>query len=280
VDAVSSKGAALQGIKVLDLSRILAGPWAGQILGDLGADVVKVERPGSGDDTRRWGPPWLPGAGGRPTDDAAYFFSANRNKRSLAIDISTAQGQALIRRLACEADVLLENSKAGGLRQYGLDADALLKLKPRLIVASITGFGQNGPYAQRAGYDLLIQGMGGLMSITGRSDSEEGAGPQKVGVALTDPGGLRGLDQGGFGRRALRFPVPHGDRARDRQSALCRPDDLPRHHDHSAHPDQDRQYRAGRAAGLSAARAPGRIALLSSCAASPSWPRAACLSRA
>ena len=178
--------ASLQGIKVLDLSRVLAGPWAGQLLGDLGADVVKVERPASGDDTRSWGPPWLRDTSGRPTADAAYFFSANRNKRSLAIDIGTAQGQALIRALACKADVLLENFKVGGLRQYGLDAPSLCQLNPRLIYTSITGFGQDGPYAARAGYDFLIQGMGGLMSVTGRQAQEEGAGPQKVGVALTD----------------------------------------------------------------------------------------------
>ena len=171
---------------MLDLSRILAGPWAGQLLGDLGADVIKVERPGAGDDTRSWGPPWLRDEAGNATTDAAYFLCANRNKRSLAIDISVAEGQALIRRLAGQADVLLENFKVGGLRQYGLDAESLLKLNPRLIYASITGFGQNGPYAARAGYDFLIQGMGGLMSVTGRHQSEEGAGPQKVGVALTD----------------------------------------------------------------------------------------------
>jgi crotonobetainyl-CoA:carnitine CoA-transferase CaiB-like acyl-CoA transferase len=181
-----ARRAPLQGIKVLDLSRILAGPWAGQMLGDLGADVIKVERPGAGDDTRSWGPPWLCDEAGEPTSDAAYFFCANRNKRSLTIDISSAQGQALIRQLASKADVLLENFKVGGLKQYGLDAESLLQLNPRLVYASITGFGQNGPYAARAGYDFLIQGMGGLMSVTGRHQSEEGAGPQKVGVALTD----------------------------------------------------------------------------------------------
>jgi crotonobetainyl-CoA:carnitine CoA-transferase CaiB-like acyl-CoA transferase len=182
----AARRAPLQGIKVLDLSRILAGPWAGQLLGDLGADVIKVERPGAGDDTRSWGPPWLRDEAGQPTKDAAYFFCANRNKRSLTIDISSAQGQALIRELACKADVVLENFKVGGLKQYGLDAESLLRLNPRLVYASITGFGQNGPYAARAGYDFLIQGMGGLMSVTGRHQSEEGAGPQKVGVALTD----------------------------------------------------------------------------------------------
>jgi crotonobetainyl-CoA:carnitine CoA-transferase CaiB-like acyl-CoA transferase len=177
---------ALNGLKVLDLSRVLAGPWASQMLADLGADVVKVERPGSGDDTRAWGPPWLQDTEGRDTQDAAYFFCANRNKRSVAIDMATLEGQRLLQRLAAEADVVLENFKVGGLRPYGLDHETLCARHPRLIYCSITGFGQTGPYAGRAGYDFLIQGMGGLMSVTGRSDAEEGAGPQKVGVALTD----------------------------------------------------------------------------------------------
>jgi crotonobetainyl-CoA:carnitine CoA-transferase CaiB-like acyl-CoA transferase len=177
---------ALDGLKVLDLSRVLAGPWASQMLADLGADVVKVERPGSGDDTRAWGPPWLQDTEGRDTEDAAYFFCANRNKRSVAIDMATPDGQRLLQRLAAEADVVLENFKVGGLRPYGLDHETLCARHPRLIYCSITGFGQTGPYAGRAGYDFLIQGMGGLMSVTGRSDAEEGAGPQKVGVALTD----------------------------------------------------------------------------------------------
>ena len=177
---------ALNGLKVLDLSRVLAGPWAGQMLADLGADVVKVERPGSGDDTRTWGPPWLKDADGNDTADAAYFFCTNRNKRSVAIDMATPDGQALLQRLAAEADVVLENFKVGGLQQYGLDHETLRARHPRLIYCSITGFGQTGPYAPRAGYDFLIQGMGGLMSVTGRGDTEEGAGPQKVGVALTD----------------------------------------------------------------------------------------------
>ncbi len=177
---------ALAGLKVLDLSRVLAGPWAGQLLADLGADVVKVERPGSGDDTRAWGPPWLPDAGGVPTTESAYYLSANRNKRSVAIDIATPQGQALVRQLAARADVVLENFKVGGLAQYGLDYASLKAVNPRLIYCSITGFGQDGPYAQRAGYDFLIQGMGGLMSLTGRPDGEAGAGPMKTGVALTD----------------------------------------------------------------------------------------------
>lgn len=177
---------ALDGLKVLDLSRVLAGPWATQTLADLGADVVKVERPGAGDDTRAWGPPWLKDAQGRDTPDAAYFCCANRNKRSIAIDIAIPEGQALVRRLAGEADVLVENFKVGGLKAYGLDFASLHALNPRLVYCSITGFGQTGPYAPRAGYDFLIQGMGGLMSVTGRGDAEEGAGPQKVGVALTD----------------------------------------------------------------------------------------------
>jgi len=176
---------ALQGLKVLDLSRVLAGPWAGQLLGDLGADVVKVERPGSGDDTRTWGPPWVEA---QDTDErqAAYFQCANRNKRSVAIDLATPEGQALVRALAAKADVVLENFKAGGLQAYGLDYESLKALNPRLVYCSITGFGQTGPYASRAGYDFLIQGMGGLMSLTGRAEGEEGAGPQKVGVAVVD----------------------------------------------------------------------------------------------
>ncbi|MCD2342999.1 CoA transferase [Ideonella azotifigens] len=177
---------ALQGIKVLDLSRVLAGPWASQMLGDLGADVVKVERPGAGDDTRAWGPPWVPLADGSPSKQAAYFQCANRNKRSVAIDLASPEGQAQVRALAAEADVVLENFKVGGLKGYGLDYDSLKAVNPRLIYCSITGFGQTGPYAPRAGYDFLIQGMGGLMSLTGRADGEDGAGPQKVGVALVD----------------------------------------------------------------------------------------------
>jgi crotonobetainyl-CoA:carnitine CoA-transferase CaiB-like acyl-CoA transferase len=177
---------ALAGVRVLDLSRVLAGPWAGQLMADLGADVVKVERPGSGDDTRAWGPPWLADVDGEATSESAYYLSANRNKRSVAIDIGTAEGQALVRRLAAKADILLENFKVGGLAQYGLDYASLKAINPRLIYCSITGFGQTGPYAARAGYDFLIQGMGGLMSVTGRADGDEGGGPQKVGVAVTD----------------------------------------------------------------------------------------------
>lgn len=177
---------ALSGLRVLDLSRVLAGPWAGQLLADLGADVVKVERPGAGDDTRAWGPPWLADDSGAPTSESAYFLSANRNKRSLTVDLGQPEGQRLVARLAAQADVLIENFKVGGLAQYGLDYASLKAANPRLVYCSITGFGQTGPYASRPGYDFLIQGMGGLMSITGRPDGEPGGGPLKVGVALTD----------------------------------------------------------------------------------------------
>ncbi len=177
---------ALTGLKVLDLSRVLAGPWAGQMLADLGADVVKVERPEVGDDTRAWGPPYLQDAEGRDTSEAAYFLSANRNKRSVTLDFTQPEGQQRARALVAKADVLIENFKVGGLAAYGLDYASLQQLNPRLIYCSVTGFGQQGPYAKRAGYDFMIQAMGGLMSITGRADNEDGAGPVKVGVALTD----------------------------------------------------------------------------------------------
>ena len=176
----------LAGIRVLDLSRVLAGPWASQILGDLGADVVKVERPGSGDDTRAWGPPYLQDADGQPTRESAYFLCTNRNKRSITVDMASPEGQQQLQQLAAKADIVLENFKTGGLQQYGLDYASLNAINPRLIYCSITGFGQSGPYASRPGYDFLIQAMGGLMSITGVPDDEAGAGPQKVGVALTD----------------------------------------------------------------------------------------------
>ncbi len=177
---------ALSHIRVLDLSRVLAGPWASQTLGDLGAEVIKIERPGSGDDTRTWGPPFLKDAEGAETRDSAYFLCANRNKQSVAIDFTRPAGQALVRELAMRCDVVVENFKVGGLAQYGLDFASLQAVNPRLVYCSITGFGQTGPYAERAGYDFLMQGMGGLMSITGRADGDEGAGPMKVGVALTD----------------------------------------------------------------------------------------------
>ena len=173
----------LDGIRVLDLSRVLAGPWATQLLADLGADVVKVERPGAGDDTRHWGPPWHEQDGDKV---AAYFLAANRGKRSVAIDFATEDGAALVRRMAADADVVVENFKVGGLKKFGLDADSLRAAHPRLIYASITGFGQDGPYAARAGYDYIIQGMGGLMSLTGLPDGEPGGGPMRVGVAVAD----------------------------------------------------------------------------------------------
>ncbi|TLX52986.1 CoA transferase [Stutzerimonas nosocomialis] len=177
---------ALSHIRVLDLSRVLAGPWCGQILADLGAEVIKVERPGSGDDTRHWGPPFLRGADGQETRESAYFLSANRNKQSITIDFTRPEGQRLVRELAAQSDVVLENFKVGGLAAYGLDYASLKAVNPKLVYCSITGFGQHGPYAQRAGYDFMIQALGGLMSLTGRGEGEEGAGPVKVGVALTD----------------------------------------------------------------------------------------------
>ncbi|MCH8538591.1 MAG: CoA transferase [Alkalimonas sp.] len=176
----------LQGIKVLDLSRILAGPWASQVLADYGAEVWKVEKPGEGDDTRRWGPPFLKDTEGHNTGQSAYFLSANRGKKSLCIDIQTQAGQQQIKQLARQADIVLENYKVGGLAKYGLDYPSLKALNPSLIYCSITGFGQTGPYADQAGYDAMIQAMGGLMSITGEPDTHPGGGPQKVGVAAAD----------------------------------------------------------------------------------------------
>ncbi|MER9022834.1 CoA transferase [Mesorhizobium sp. M0815] len=171
----------LKGIRVIELARILAGPWAGQLLADLGADVIKVESPDSGDDTRKWGPPFVIGHDGENLS-AAYYHSCNRGKRSIAIDFSTPEGAETVRRLVATSEVLIENFKVGGLKKYGLDYDSLRKINPRLIYCSITGFGQSGPYAPRAGYDFIIQGMAGMMSITG----EAGRGPQKAGVAISD----------------------------------------------------------------------------------------------
>ena len=173
---------ALQGFRVLDLSRILAGPWATQMLADYGAEVIKIERPGSGDDTRGWGPPYIKDAAGLDTGDAAYFHAANRGKRSLAVDITRPEGQALIRDLARQVDVLVENFKVDGLKRYGLDYASLREVNPGLVYCSITGFGQSGPYRKRAGYDFMIQAMGGLMSVTGEPEGP----PMKVGVALAD----------------------------------------------------------------------------------------------
>ena len=175
----------LTGLRVLDLTRVLAGPWATQMLADYGADIVKIEKPGEGDDTRGWGPPFLTDPDGS-RGDAAYFLAANRGKSSVAIDMATPQGQKLIGDLAAKSDIVIENFKVGGLKKYGLDYAGLKAINPRLIYCSITGFGQTGPYAQRAGYDFMIQAMGGLMSVTGERDDLDGGGPQKVGVAVAD----------------------------------------------------------------------------------------------
>ena len=175
----------LTGLRVLDLSRVLAGPWATQILADFGAEVIKIEKPGEGDDTRGWGPPFITNADGSK-GDAAYFLSANRGKWSVEIDMATEEGQKLIRELAARSDIVMENFKVGGLKKYGLDYESLKAVNPRLIYCSLTGFGQTGPYAQRAGYDFMIQGMGGIMSVTGQPDGQPGAEPMKVGVAFAD----------------------------------------------------------------------------------------------
>ncbi|MDA9352648.1 CoA transferase [Porticoccaceae bacterium] len=177
----------LVGYKVLDMSRVLAGPWAGQMLADMGAEVIKIERPIVGDDTRHWGPPYLKDKAGNNTEDAAYYFCANRGKQSVTVDITQPQGQQIIRQLAAQADVLIENYKVGGLKKYGLDYESLAAFNPRLVYCSITGFGQTGPYADRPGYDFLIQGMGGLMSVTGEpTDANGHGGPVRAGVAVTD----------------------------------------------------------------------------------------------
>ena len=207
---------ALAGVRVLDLSRVLAGPWSTQVLADLGAEVVKVEKPAKdgapgGDDTRGWGPPFLRDRDGHDTADAAYYLGTNRNKRSVTIDIATAEGAELVRRLADRADVLIENFKVGDLARHGLDAPSLLARNPRLVYCSITGFGQTGPYRNRAGYDYAIQGMGGLMSVTGPSraeiaDDAPGGGPQKVGVAVAD------LFTGMYATVAILAALRHRDR--------------------------------------------------------------------
>jgi len=213
IDSGSVNGApkALGHIRVLDLSRVLAGPWCSQNLADLGADVIKIERPGCGDDTRAWGPPYAKDADGNDTGEAAYYLSANRGKRSVTVDIASLAGQALIRELARHADVVLENYKVGQLKRYGLDYDSLKAVKPDLVYCSITGFGQDGPYAHRAGYDFLIQGMGGLMSVTGERDELPGGGPQKAGVALTD------LMTGMYATIAVLAALTHRDRSGEGQ---------------------------------------------------------------
>jgi crotonobetainyl-CoA:carnitine CoA-transferase CaiB-like acyl-CoA transferase len=176
----------LKNIKVLELSRVLAGPWAGQILADLGAEVIKVERPEVGDETRAWGPPFLKNDQGEETKESAYFLSTNRGKKSITVDFTKPEGQEIIRKLIKQCDVLIENFKVGGLKKYDLDYESVRAINPKIIYCSITGFGQTGPYAHRAGYDFMIQGLGGLMSVTGESDHLPGGGPQKVGVALVD----------------------------------------------------------------------------------------------
>lgn len=177
---------ALTGYRVLDLSRVLAGPWCGQTLADLGAEVIKVERPGVGDDTRGWGPPWMKGQSDELTSEASYYQSTNRGKLSVALNLASPQGQELVRALATDCDVLIENYKAGSLAKYGLDYASLSELNPRLVYCSVTGFGQTGPRAAEPGYDFIVQGIGGLMSITGERDDLPGGGPQKVGVAFSD----------------------------------------------------------------------------------------------
>ncbi len=183
---MSSQQAALPHLKVLDLTRVLAGPWCTQMLADMGADVIKIEKPIDGDDTRHWGPPFLQDAQGKDTTHASYFTTCNRNKRSVTMDIAKPEGQALVRQLAMQSDIFVENFKVGGLAHYGLDYANLHAINPRLIYCSITGFGQDGPYAERAGYDLMIQAMSGMMSITGKPEGTPGGTPQRVGVALTD----------------------------------------------------------------------------------------------
>ncbi len=207
-DAIS-KGA-LDGVRVLDLSRVLAGPWASQLLGDLGAEIIKIEKPGAGDDTRGWGPPFLTDAEGKTTD-AAYFLAANRNKKSVAIDIADSAGADLIRKIAATADILVENFKVGGLKKYGLDYASIAKVNPRIVYCSITGFGQAGPYAPRAGYDFMIQAMGGLMSVTGQPDGAPGAEPMKVGVAVVD------LFSGMYAATAILAALRHAERTGEGQ---------------------------------------------------------------
>ena len=202
-------------LTILDLSRVLAGPWCTQLLADLGATVIKVERPVAGDDTRAWGPPYLKDAEGRDTTEAAYYLACNRGKRSVAIDFTTPDGQRLVRELAKQADVLVENYKVGGLAKAGLDYASIAAINPRLVYCSITGFGQRGPYADRAGYDFIIQGMSGFMSVTGEADGEPGGGPQKAGIAITD------LMTGMYAAVAIQAALAHRDRTGEGQHLDC-----------------------------------------------------------
>jgi len=201
----------LSHLTILDLSRVLAGPWCTQLLADLGATVIKIERPDGGDDTRAWGPPYLKDAAGHDTSEAAYYLSCNRGKLSVAVDFTTPDGQRIVRDLARRADVLIENYKVGGLAKYGLDYASLAALNSRLVYASITGFGQNGPYADRAGYDFIIQGMSGFMSVTGERDDLPGGGPQKAGIAITD------LMTGMYATIAIQAALAHRDRTGEGQ---------------------------------------------------------------
>ncbi|MBU9279154.1 CaiB/BaiF CoA transferase family protein [Burkholderia multivorans] len=202
---------ALSHIRVLDLTRVLAGPWCAQTLADFGADVIKIERPGAGDDTRHWGPPYLKDAHGADTAEAAYYLAANRNKRSVTVDIATPEGQQIVRELAAQSDVVLENYKVGQLKKYGLDYTSLRAVKPDLVYCSVTGFGQTGPYAHRAGYDFIVQGIGGFMSITGERDGVPGGGPQKAGVAIAD------LATGLYSTIAVLAALAHRDRTGEGQ---------------------------------------------------------------
>jgi len=209
-----ANGGALSHIRVLDLSRILAGPWTGQLLGDLGADVIKVEAPGHGDDTRVWGPPFLTRADGTP-GDASYYAAANRNKRSIVIDFANPEGAELVRELAKKADVLVENFKVGGLKKYGLDYDSIAAVNPGIIYCSITGFGQTGPHSKRPGYDYVIQGMGGVMSLNGLPDGEPGGGPVRVGIAVSD------LFGGMYASTAILGALVHKERTGEGQHIDC-----------------------------------------------------------
>ena len=201
----------LSHLTILDLSRVLAGPWCTQLLADLGATVIKIERPGAGDDTRAWGPPFLKDTEGRDTSEAAYYLACNRGKLSVAVDFTKPAGQRIVRDLALQADVLIENFKVGSLEKYGLDYASVAALNPRLVYASITGFGQDGPYAERAGYDFIIQGMSGFMSVTGERDDLPGGGPQKAGVAITD------LMTGMYASVAILAALQHRDRTGEGQ---------------------------------------------------------------
>ena len=208
-------GGSLSHIRVLDLSRVLAGPWAAQNLGDLGAEVIKVERPGAGDDTRGWGPPFLKDGAGKDTQEAAYYASVNRNKKSITLDLAKPEGQAIAREIAAKSAVLIENYKVGTLKRYGLGYEDLKGKNPGLVYCSVTGFGQDGPYAPRPGYDFIFQGMGGLMSITGERDGQPGAGPQKVGIAITDV--LTGM----YASVAILAALTHRERTGEGQYIDC-----------------------------------------------------------